>query len=1584
MSIKLKDTIYDIANKAVDSNNLGGNDSSWHRNNVLGFTYSGCSSDSNNEYDANKLLEGFIYNFASTSYWKNAPSGLNYGSIINLKSGNYDALTGQLAWDINYNSTTDTTKTLWWRSIQGTNKVEYAKWHQIAFVDTLDDIYLRLSGGTMTGSITLTSGKSIIHKGVKDAGDTDGTSALYVSETNTYLGAFGSGKSTCYTYLRSTGDYLYHRAGNSTQYTDYKILTSGNSSVNKDTYVVKINKVDIATNLVNQSETTTTNYRAILFGSNNDTDTSKLTSNVTDKAYLSSKFYAQPSTGSLFVNNLYITNGGSTTSSLTSDSKDNIYFSLNSQVPLVIKNSSSEKSIRPGLNYSNIYSLGTSDSHWSTIYSGTGNYFSTINLLGTTSDTARINFSRCSEHNYPYNYITAPSGGVISIQPGTDPSSITGYMFSDTTLYPGANNTYSLGKKSTNIWLAVYATTFYGNLSGTATKATQDGSGNTITSTYVTSLGTKNNYSTSTTGVLTWTKAGITNEITIPFATETYRFKRVVDGGTSIDLNTCLPNGGFAYNYGSGGYWKNGPEGLSYGQVLQLCSGEYNNLAAQFAWDVNHNQTDSTRNLWFRANDGNNWTKSGWHQIAFMDKVLPLSGGTLIGLLKISTANWPQLILNSTTEGKEANIQFTIKDVIKGYTGYIPTQGTFLYNTAASKYLAINDLGKAHFNGNELLDKGNSSVSGGGSSWGSSISVKMGGGEAVTLTIPAKPTYSVTATLAAGSSGNAITGITGSGTTLTYTKGSFLPSAGGTLSGNLSFLPSENNSTDQFIYFRYSSTELDKYSWRIGYLSSGAGNENRFVVQNNNKGSWGNLLTFGLEDQVAVFTNTPKVGSTLVSLDGHSHSNHVTKSAYSFSSGCLVKTDIPTESYAMVTFSIFGNSYSEEKSIPIFTVGNFYNYKDNDDILSSKAIHYGNNFGKITVFCYNGYVYLWFKQTSSYQSFFVYVYTNNDTNAINRVTSISNSAIPSSGVTRKHEITPTIGLNTSNSTISTGSSNGTISVKLGGSSATDVPVKGLNAAAYCNTTTSVTSGSSNLITSGAVYTALQGKSNSHTHPYLPTAGGEMSGNITFPVSYGIIQTTANTSNYTTTIRWYKGASANSSYSYSSQIGWHNTGDTNGAITLLPYPTSTSPWEGTVGLYISKNMLKWENSSILTASNWNTLIKPTEGTSNADRPIIVTAPDSTNGGYKGLYFTSKVTLNYSTGNLKSTITTSSDIYHSVTNSNGAVGIYTSTNRGLYDFTKSTWIIATNGTNTWTNQSSGNFGIGTTSPSSKLHVSGGPILIDNNQSISGLDTGKTIRTLLSFDNANQVNLAYGAAGAGYNTYINGNNIYIRYGTARNNGIILTSGGLVGIKRTPVTYDLEVEGTCYAKTKLLTETLLEFKDTIAGKVTSGGELQLIASTSGTVVLNSKSFKPFVSASKTLNLGRYDSLWSGVYLDSSSSSALNKTGVVFCDSSGYIVNAIGGSTGGIGIYSSGKIFLRGGCGKSTKVDTALTSSGTGIELNTTGAMTITVSGSSLPAPITTNSSTVCTGLNAQLWNGYKIVVGSTGSDSNTIYIVT
>lgn len=72
-----------------------------------------------------------------------------------------------------------------------------------------------------------------------------------------------------------------------------------------------------------------------------------------------------------------------------------------------------------------------------------------------------------------------------------------------------------------------------------------------------------------------------------------------------------------------------------------------------------------------------------------------------------------------------------------------------------------------------------------------------------------------------------------------------------------------------------------------------------------------------------------------------------------------------------------------------------------------------------------------------------------------------------------------------------------------------------------------------------------------------------------------------------------------------------------------------------------------------------------------------------------------------------------------------------------------------------------------------MTGSPVL-SNAVTIKGLDSGGTERTLLSLDASNYVNLAYGAAGAGYTTNVHGNIINLKYGTSHTTGFTLNSSG------------------------------------------------------------------------------------------------------------------------------------------------------------------------------------------------------------------
>lgn len=128
------------------------------------------------------------------------------------------------------------------------------------------------------------------------------------------------------------------------------------------------------------------------------------------------------------------------------------------------------------------------------------------------------------------------------------------------------------------------------------------------------------------------------------------------------------------------------------------------------------------------------------------------------------------------------------------------------------------------------------------------------------------------------------------------------------------------------------------------------------------------------------------------------------KMVYNYDKGCLVKLRIASNADAMVVVRIFGNSYLTQP--PIDTVIQFYNYNPENAILEYSGVNNGYNFGVVKVFNYNGRVYLWFKQSRTFQTFIVHAYQGNGSDRRNMVESISNAAMPTSGVTRTVTITP--------------------------------------------------------------------------------------------------------------------------------------------------------------------------------------------------------------------------------------------------------------------------------------------------------------------------------------------------------------------------------------------------------------------------------------------------------------------------------------------------------------------------------------------------------------------------------------------------
>lgn len=130
---------------------------------------------------------------------------------------------------------------------------------------------------------------------------------------------------------------------------------------------------------------------------------------------------------------------------------------------------------------------------------------------------------------------------------------------------------------------------------------------------------------------------------------------------------------------------------------------------------------------------------------------------------------------------------------------------------------------------------------------------------------------------------------------------------------------------------------------------------------------------------------------------------YLPKTVYNYGNGCLVRLRNAASDGAMITVRIFGNSYYGT-STPFDTVIQFYNYPPENKILQATGVNNGYSFGDIKVFNYDSRVYLWFKQPQQYETFIVHAYHPNDLR--NMVESISNAAMPTSGVTRTVTITP--------------------------------------------------------------------------------------------------------------------------------------------------------------------------------------------------------------------------------------------------------------------------------------------------------------------------------------------------------------------------------------------------------------------------------------------------------------------------------------------------------------------------------------------------------------------------------------------------
>lgn len=288
------------------------------------------------------------------------------------------------------------------------------------------------------------------------------------------------------------------------------------------------------------------------------------------------------------------------------------------------------------------------------------------------------------------------------------------------------------------------------------------------------------------------------------------------------------------------------------------------------------------------------------------------------------------------------------------------------------------------------------------------------------LGIPAQNT-NTTYTFANGSAGNfTVTPSGGSAQTVSVGKpanagnadtvggispSAFVKKAGDTMTGVLSInqtssgqpLTLRGTNTTGFIQFVNNEVETAE----VGYTNSlGA-------YLYNDKLSTHPCISLGRVDSLDEGATFYYGGTHYKLLHKGNYANELDKryspyTVYNYDKGCLVKLRISSNGNTMVTVRIFGNSYDSKP--PFDTVIQFYNYDDNNEILQPTGVNNGTSFGDIKAFIHQGYVHLWFKQTRTYQTFHVHAYTSASKD--NLVQSITNAAMPTSGVTREVTITP--------------------------------------------------------------------------------------------------------------------------------------------------------------------------------------------------------------------------------------------------------------------------------------------------------------------------------------------------------------------------------------------------------------------------------------------------------------------------------------------------------------------------------------------------------------------------------------------------
>ena len=201
--------------KIWDASNLPNVEYTWGFNGVIISTEIDLNTALNNGSSKPKA----VYNYSSLALWKNAPTGMGYGSVFELwnsaigndNDNGYGSLTPQLAFDVNHNVAAST-RYMYFRVANNLGYGDSSNWKRVVTADEIGTItgnYLPLSGGIMTGTIYLNNNVSLA--GSNTSGGNH--NLIRVNDKNSII----IGSSSLPVYMYSNENDIYHYR-NSTQY----------------------------------------------------------------------------------------------------------------------------------------------------------------------------------------------------------------------------------------------------------------------------------------------------------------------------------------------------------------------------------------------------------------------------------------------------------------------------------------------------------------------------------------------------------------------------------------------------------------------------------------------------------------------------------------------------------------------------------------------------------------------------------------------------------------------------------------------------------------------------------------------------------------------------------------------------------------------------------------------------------------------------------------------------------------------------------------------------------------------------------------------------------------------------------------------------------------------------------------------------------------------------------------------------------------------------------------------------------------------------------------------------------------------